>query len=122
LPPRASVGINPSLDDACGTSVAASNRSGSAPLLISVSPANSPPSTPVKSFRRPSCVDGVIPTSIIPKLRVTGSAAGTDPQSAGRAGTSPAAAITNIPSVIYEETDVPPPSSSPPQILATDFD
>ena len=118
----------PSLDDGCGMSVAASNRSGSAPLLVSVSPVNSPPSTPVKSFRRPSCVDGVIPTSIIPKLRVTGSA-GTDPQSSvgsgftSRGGTSSTAPITDIPSVIYEESDVPSsPPSVPPQILATDFD
>jgi len=87
-------------------SVAASNRSGSAPLLVTTSPVNSPPSTPAKSFRRPSCVDGVIPTSIIPKLRVTGFA-GTDPQSGGKGGPPPAAAITNIPAVIYEETDTP---------------
>ena len=65
--------------------MAESNRSGSAPLLVTISPVNSPPSTPAKSFRRPSCVDGVIPTSIIPKLRVVASA-GTDPESRG--GTS----------------------------------
>ena len=106
-----SSGGKPSLDDGCGMSVAASNRSGSAPLLVTISPVNSPPSTPAKSFRRPSCVDGVIPTSIIPKLRVT------DPQSTGGGGPSPVAAITNIPSVIYEETDTPSsPSSVPPHM------
>jgi len=119
--PGESSGGKPSLDDGCGASVAASNRSGSAPLLVTISPVNSPPSTPAKSFRRPSCVDGVIPTSIIPKLRVTGSA-GTDPQS-GAGGPSPVSVITNIPSVIYEETDTPSlPPSVPPQILTDDFD
>lgn len=112
--PGESPGGKSSLDDGYGTSVAASNRSGSAPLLVTISPVNSPPSTPAKSFRRPSCVDGVIPTSIIPKLRVTGSA-GNDPQPGGGSAGAGGAVVT-IPAVIYEETDSP-------QILAcTDVD
>lgn len=108
-------------------SVAASNRSGSAPLLVTVSPVNSPPSTPAKSFRRPSCVDGVIPTSIIPKLRVTGSA-GTGQQtgtgSGGAGGPSPPSPIANIPAVIYEESDTPssPPSVPTQTVLGNNFD
>lgn len=52
-------------------SVASTNRSGSAPLLITISPATSPVSSTSRNFRRPSCIDGVVPVSIIPKLRVT---------------------------------------------------
>ena len=83
--------------------MSSSQLSGSAPLLITISPVNSPPSTPgAKSFRRPSCVDGVVPVSIVPAVRPANSAG------RGRAtGTQ----------VIYEEQHVPP-----PQILATDFD
>jgi len=82
---------------------ASSQLSGSAPLLITISPVNSPPSTPgVKSFRRPSCVDGVVPVSIIPA---------TPRSEAARTGRSSGT------QVIFEEQQAPP-----PQILATDFD
>jgi len=126
-PGETSGGGKSSLEDGCGMSVAASNRSGSAPLLVTVSPVNSPPSTPAKSFRRPSCVDGVIPTSIIPKLRVTGSA-GTGQQtgtgSGGAGGPSPPSPIANIPAVIYEESDTPssPPSVPTQTVLGNNFD
>jgi len=90
----------PSLDEGLSSS---SQLSGSAPLLITISPVNSPPSTPgAKSFRRPSCVDGVVPVSIVPAVRPT--------NNAGRGRVSGT-------QVIYEEQHAPP-----PQILATDFD
>jgi len=88
-----------SLDEGLESGMA--SRSGSAPLLITVS---SPPSTPgaaAKSFRRPSCVDGVVAVSIVP---------GPGAASAATAGKGRAA-------VIPEERQAPP-----PQILATDFD
>lgn len=98
-----------SLDEGLASS---SQRSGSAPLLITISPVNSPPSTPGggKSLRRPSCVDGVVAVSIVPAA-----AAGPRGAGAGRAGC--AAAAGGTPRVIYEEPQAPP-----PQILATDFD
>jgi len=84
-----------------------SQLSGSAPLLITISPVNSPPSTPgAKSFRRPSCVDGVIPVSIVPAAaRPAGRGSG----GAGGAGGTP---------VILEEHHVPPPQIQ----VAADFD
>ena len=118
-------GCKSNMEDMVG-SVAASNRcGGSAPLLITISPVNSPPSTPAKSFRRPSCIDGVVPTHIIPKLRVVKASA-----NAADGSSSTVPATGNIPNVIYEEAStsldeeqhvpsVPPP---PPQIMATDFD
>jgi hypothetical protein len=94
--------------------VSSSQRSGSAPLLITISPVNSPPSTPVKTFRRPSCVDGVVPVGIVASAGARHSrqngAGGTGGGGAGRGG-------PGFKAVIYEE---PPPP--PPQILATDFD
>jgi hypothetical protein len=88
-----------------------SQRCGSAPLLITISPVNSPPTTPVKqSFRRPSCIDGVVPVSIVAHQQQQSRQQRKLVREAG---------------VIYEDDpDVmkmvtPPP---PPQILATDFD
>jgi hypothetical protein len=144
--------IDDALGSSGGVSAAASNRcGGSAPLLITISPVNSPPETPIKStFRRPSCIEGVIPTSIIPKLRVvgassaTGSEGGSGSASAYDTVSKPGCSVVGpgtIPSVIYEEMTSSPNGDEedeqavetaaeiapwrppcPPQILATDFD
>ena len=70
-------------------------RSNSSPLLTSTPP--SPPSSPVATFRRPSCLEGVVQVNI-KKLKSKGGAP------------------FNIP--IVEEA----PRRKPPQILQTDFD
>lgn len=81
------------------SSVAATNRSGSAPLLITISPAAGVGTTAgasnSRNFRRPSCLDGVVPVSIVPKLRVTSDRA---------AASSSSAAAT-----LYED-GLPPPT------------
>ena len=101
------------------------SRSGSAPLLITVS---SPPSTPgaaAKSFRRPSCVDGVVAVSIVPGPGAASAAAAGSARSGvvavsivpGPGAASAATAGKGRAAVIPEERQAPP-----PQILATDFD
>lgn len=106
-----------------------SQRCGSAPLLITISPVNSPPTTPIKqTFRRPSCVDGVVPVSIMPAHHKR-----QQQQQQGAAGAGPGGRrLVREAGVIYEDDldgdgpggarsviELPPP---PPQIMASDFD
>ena len=58
-----------------------------------------PPGSP-HNFRRPSCIDGVVPTSIIPRLKIT--------------------AEQSIHPPLHEDAVVP--KVAPPTILQTDFD
>jgi hypothetical protein len=114
-----SAGKATSLDEP-GAGMDGSQRCGSAPLLY-ISPVNSPPTTPVKqTFRRPSCVDGVVPVSIVSQKQHQSRLHG------GGAGGSGGRKLVREPGVIYEDDDdgggPPPAPAPPPQILASDFD
>jgi len=106
-----------SLDEYGGSGLTpiGSQRCGSAPLLITISPVNSPPDTPVKqTYRRPSCIDGVVPVSIVAHHH-------SRQQQQQHGGAVGQRRLVREAGIIYEDAD-PVTPAPPPQILASDFD